>query len=79
MKFQLQAAVEIDPKASLLRFTARSLAPKRRIVFAEGQARPRQMALFPEDRALPGCCEASEVVQVRLGDLHSEGFCVSTS
>ncbi len=27
-------------------------------VFAEGQARPRQMALFPEDRALPGCCTA---------------------
>jgi transposase len=40
-------------------------------VFAEGQARPRQMALFPEDRALPGSCPASgsEVVQVRLGDL----------
>ncbi len=38
-------------------------------VFAEGQARPRQMALFPEDRALPGCREASEVVRVRLGDL----------
>ena len=38
-------------------------------VFAEGQARPRQMALFPEDRALPECCEAGEVVRVRLGDL----------
>ena len=38
-------------------------------VFAEGQARPRQMALFPEDRALPGTCAVSEVVQVRLGDL----------
>jgi transposase len=40
-------------------------------VFAEGQARPLQMALFPEDRALPGVCAVgdSEVVQVRLGDL----------
>jgi hypothetical protein len=40
-------------------------------VFAEGQARPLQMALFPEDRALPGSCAVSdsEVVQVRLGDL----------
>jgi hypothetical protein len=40
-------------------------------VFAEGQARPLQMALFPEDRALPGACSVndSEVVQVRLGDL----------
>ncbi len=40
-------------------------------VFAEGQARPRQMALFPEDRALPGSgpVSDSEVVQVRLGDL----------
>ncbi len=40
-------------------------------VFADGQAWPRQMALFPEDRALPGSCAVSdgEVVQVRLGDL----------
>jgi hypothetical protein len=35
-------------------------------VFAEGQA--RRMALFPEDRALPGCGEASAVARVRLGD-----------
>jgi hypothetical protein len=36
-------------------------------VFAEGQARPRQMALFPEGRSVP--VADSEVVQVRLGDL----------
>ena len=40
-------------------------------VFTEGRSRPLQMALFPEDRALPGSVAVSEgeVVQVRLGDL----------
>ncbi len=36
-------------------------------VFAEGQARPRQMALFPEDGG-PRLAD-DEVVQVRLGEL----------
>lgn len=36
-------------------------------VFADGEAEPRQMALFPEGRALP--VADSEVVQIRLGDL----------
>ncbi len=36
-------------------------------VFADGQARPRQMALFPEGGSVP--VADSEVVQVRLGDL----------
>ena len=36
-------------------------------VFADGQDRPRQMALFPEGRSVP--VADSEVVQVRLGDL----------
>ena len=36
-------------------------------VFAEGEARPRQMALFPEGRSVP--VADSEVVQLRLGDL----------
>ncbi len=36
-------------------------------VFAEGQAQPRQMALFPEDGAPP--LADDEVVRVRLGDL----------
>ena len=36
-------------------------------VFADGAAEPRQMALFPEGRALP--VADSEVVQIRLGAL----------
>jgi hypothetical protein len=36
-------------------------------VFADGQARPQPMALFPEDRWPPR--SDCEVVQVRLGDL----------
>ncbi len=36
-------------------------------VFADGLARPRQMALFPDGRFVP--VADSEVVQVRLGDL----------
>ena len=40
-------------------------------VFAEGQVRPRQMALFPAGRGAPGPCSAAdgEIVQVRLADL----------
>jgi hypothetical protein len=41
-------------------------------VFAEGQARPRQMALFPAEGEVPaGSCSAAdgEIVQVRLADL----------
>ena len=40
-------------------------------VFAEGQVRPRQMALFPAGRGAPGWCSAAagEIVQVRLADL----------
>ena len=36
-------------------------------VLTDGEAEPRQMALFPEGRALP--VADSEVVQIRLGDL----------
>ena len=36
-------------------------------VLADGETEPRQMALFPEGRALP--VPDSEVVQIRLGDL----------
>lgn len=36
-------------------------------VFADGQARPKQMALFPEGRA--AAVSDSEVVEIRLGDL----------
>jgi hypothetical protein len=40
-------------------------------VFAEGQVRPRQMALFPAGREVPGWCSAAdgEIVEVRLADL----------
>lgn len=40
-------------------------------VFAEGQVRPRQMALFPAGRGAPGPCSAAdgEIVEVRLADL----------
>jgi hypothetical protein len=40
-------------------------------VFAEGQVRPRQMALFPAGRGVPGWCSAAdgEIVEVRLADL----------
>ena len=36
-------------------------------VFADGEARPRQMMLFPEGKLVP--VSDSEVVQVRLDDL----------
>ena len=36
-------------------------------VFAEGQSRPKQLALFAADSAVPVC--EHEVVQIRLGDL----------
>ena len=36
-------------------------------VFADGDATPKQMALFPEGRSAP--VADSEVVQIRLGDL----------
>jgi hypothetical protein len=36
-------------------------------VFADGQARPKQMAIFPEDRPAP--VSDSAVVRVRLDDL----------
>ncbi len=39
-------------------------------VFADGLARPRQMALFPDGRFVP--VADSEVVQVRLGSLFRE-------
>ena len=39
-------------------------------IFAEGSARPEQVALFPEDRAPP--LEEESIVRIRLKDLRIE-------